>query len=209
MSASAPSLPKTALRHALFYAVFFVVAAAASGILYLQYRLQHPPLPSFRKLPEFSLVQSDGSALRLRDLRGKIWVADFIYTTCPGPCPMVTSRLGELQPQLLRDPRVEIVSFSVDPKNDTADTLRAYAAKYGADAKRWHFATGDPAGMQSLIQDGFMLAAAQGGAGDDPVVHSTKLALVDGCGVVRGYYDALAKDQHQLLEDAAALLREQ
>lgn len=209
MSARAPSLSKPGLRHTLFYVVFALVAASASGVLYLQYRLQHPPLPSFRKLPEFSLVQGDGSSLRLSDLRRKIWIADFIYTTCPGPCPMVTSRLSELQPQLLRDPRVEIVSFSVDPKNDTAETLRSYAAKYGADGKRWHFVTGDPAEMQTLIQEGFMLAAAQGGAGDEPVVHSTKLALIDGHGVVRGYYDALAKDQHQLLDDAAALLREQ
>lgn len=209
MSVAAELPPKTRASHAIFYAAFFLVAAAAAGVLYLQFRLQHPPLPRFRQLPDFSLVQSDGHPIRLADLRGKIWVADFIYTTCPGPCPLVSSQLSELQPQLLRDPRVEIVSFSVDPQNDTVEVLRGYAQKFRGDNHRWHFVTGDPAQMHSLIQDGFMLAAAEGGPGDEPVVHSTKLALVDGRGVVRGYYDALARDQHQLLADAAALLREQ
>ncbi|MDP9291746.1 MAG: SCO family protein [Verrucomicrobiota bacterium] len=208
MSAAAPPLPKTRASHAIFYVAFFLVAAAAASVLYLQFRLQHPPLLRFRQLPDFSLVQSDGNPIRLADLRGKIWVADFIYTTCPGPCPLVSGHLSELQPQLLRDQRIEIVSFSVDPQNDTAEVLRGYAQKYHADTTRWHFVTGNPAQMHSLIQDGFMLAATEGSPGDEAVVHSTKLALVDGHGVVRGYYDALAKDQHQLLEDAAALLRE-
>jgi len=170
-------------------------------------RLANRALPNNGIVPDFQLTDQDGQSYGSEQLRGKIWIADFIYTTCPGPCPMISSRMSETQ-KPLRDTDVELVSFSVDPEHDTPAVLREYAARLNAQPSRWHFLTGDKDAIYRLSRDGFKLAAAENGSTGP--IHSTRVVLVDRNGVIRGYYDATDADGvTRLLADTNHLLREQ
>ncbi|MEO7723999.1 MAG: SCO family protein, partial [Chthoniobacterales bacterium] len=153
------------------------------------------------------LTDQNSESYGSQQLLGKIWIADFIYSTCPGPCPMISSRMGELQ-KPLRDTDVKLVSFSVDPQRDTPAVLREYAAKLNAQPGRWHFLTGDKDAIYRLSREGFKLASGSGGAAGP--IHSTRLVLVDRSGMIRGYYDATDADAvTRLLADVAHLRREE
>ena len=88
------------------------------------------PLPHFSAVPAFSLIERSGKTVTNRDLEGKIWVADFIFTTCPGPCPILSANMARLQSKIAGDDRVQLVSFTVDPQDDTPAVLAAYADRF-------------------------------------------------------------------------------
>ena len=182
----------------------------AAGLFFLRQmevaRLASRQLPEDGIVPPFQLTDQDGQPFGTEQLRGKIWIADFVYTTCPGPCPMISSRMSETQ-KPLRNTDVKLVSFSVDPQHDTPAVLRDYAAKLNAQPGRWKFLTGDKDAIYRLIRDGFKLTTLDGAVGP---VHSTRLVLVDRHGVIRGYYDATEADAiTRLLADTNHLLQEE
>jgi protein SCO1/2 len=171
--------------------------------------LSNRPLPAYGTLPSFQLVNQDGQAFGSQQLSGKIWIADFIFTTCPGPCPIISTRMSELQKPLAKSD-VHLVSFSVDPEKDTPEVLRAYADKLRKEPLRWDFLTGPLATIASLSRDGFKLGISDGETPESGPIHSTRFVLVDRRGSIRGYYDALAPDGvTKLLADTNHLLREQ
>ena len=98
--------------------------------------LRQRTVSSYGSVPEFQLINQDGKNFGSSDLRGKIWIADFVYSTCPGPCPMISSRMSELQKPLQKTD-VHLVSFSVDPAKDTPEVLRIYAERLQAEPSRW------------------------------------------------------------------------
>jgi len=155
-------------------------------------------LPRLFALPEFTLVERSGRPATLAALRGRPWIADFIFTRCAGVCPAMTARMAALRTRLAGAP-VRFVSFSVDPGNDTPEVLARYAATAGASAD-WWFVTGPMRDLHALSTEGFKLAAMENAPGastaDGPFLHSSKFVLVDGEGWIRGYYDS---------EDEAAL----
>jgi len=152
------------------------------------------PLRKIAIVPPFALTERSGKTITNHDLAGKIWVADFIYTTCPGPCPFITAGMAKIQDAVAQDPQVQLVTFTVDPETDTPAVLSAYADKFGADPNRWWFLTGPKKSVFDLIQNGF-LQVVQDNSGQPPadgqfkVTHSTHLALVDGDGNLRNFYD--------------------
>ena len=183
----------------------------AAGLYFLRQaevsRLSRHALPKLGSVPPFELTDQDGRSFGTQQLLGKIWIADFIYTTCPGPCPMISSRMSETQ-KPLRNTDVRLVSFSVDPAHDTPTVLRSYAEKLGAQPERWTFLTGDKGTIGRLSRDGFKLAVGADDSGQP--IHSTRVILVDRHGVIRGYYDATDADAvTRLLADTNHLLREQ
>jgi len=128
-------------------------------------------------------------------MRGKVWVAGFIFTSCPSVCPKISRAMLELQQRYARNgDEIELVSFSVDPENDTPEVLRRYAENLGADLSRWHFVTGDRAAMEALVVGGFKTSIDRkplgGGTTIDmyDIAHAEKLVLVDDTGGVRGLY---------------------
>ena len=174
--------------------------------------LQPPATPAdlqkYWTLPDFSLTERSGQPLRLGDLAGKVWVADFFYTTCPGPCPMLTSHLGEVQKALGAMPDVRLVSISVDPLKDTPDILRAYADRFKA-GDHWFFCTGEKEAIYGLAHDGFKLPIADGTSEGGPVTHTTRLVLVDKSGAVRGFYEGTTEEGVQgVIRDLRRLLDE-
>ena len=164
-----------------------------------------PPLPSLGTLPDAALRTHQGTPITLAQLRGRVWVAGFIFTRCAGQCPLITSRMAALQTAL---PELELVSISVDPVYDTPERLTAYAARAGA-GERWRFLTGSPEVILPLVREGFRFAVGQDGTPEEPITHSVRLVLVDQAGVIRGMYDATeAAAMPRLRDDAARLLRE-
>lgn len=174
------------------------IVAAVVGIVTLtaiRPRLRNiPDAPAVMyALPDYALVDHKGEPFTPQTLRGKVWVAGFVFTTCPSTCPAVTRAMGDLRDRFDRmDIDIEMVSFTVDPKKDTPAVLAAYADSVGATSPRWRFVTGDEAAIRAVVRDGFKLGIgqpqAQGEAMYD-IAHSTKLAIVDTEGGVRGFYD--------------------
>lgn len=171
--------------------------------------LRQRTVSSYGTVPSFQLVNQNGQAFGSAQIAGKIWIADFIYTTCPGPCPMISSRMSELQKPLEKTD-VHLVSFSVDPEKDTPEVLRGYAEKLQAEPERWDFLTGPKSTIYKLSHDGFKLAVSDGSDAEGIPVHSTRMVLVDRHGQIRGYYNAAEADaMTKLLADTNHLLREQ
>jgi protein SCO1/2 len=166
---------------------------------------------NYGMVPDFALVERSGKKLQLADLRGKIWIADFIYTSCPDTCPLQTAEMARLEDEWKPFTDIELVSFSVDPGHDTTPVLAEYANRFHADPKRWLFATGDQGQITHLVQDGFRLTAASvpNTAATDVIVHSSRFVLVDRQARIRGYYDSQDfEGLRRLRQDVATLLRE-
>jgi uncharacterized membrane protein YozB (DUF420 family) len=138
-------------------------------------------------------------------LAGKPWVADFIFTRCGSVCPTMTSTMAWLQERAPRE--VGFVSFTIDPAYDTPEVLARYASEHHA-KPGWIFATGPEAEILDLALHGFHLGAGRVDGPEGGLDHSTKLALVDPEGVVRGYYDGVGEaSRRRLLRDAALVGR--
>jgi cytochrome oxidase Cu insertion factor (SCO1/SenC/PrrC family) len=173
--------------------------------------------PILGAISAFQLTRSDGGPIDAAFFQNKIWVADFIFSRCSGPCPMMTSRMAALQATLRSradwknlQSNLLLVSVSVDPEHDSPEVLRRYAELAQADPKSWLFLTGPRDEVWRLIKDGFKLPVFQespGGSG--PIVHSPKFVLIDGHARVRGYYDVLETEGYSpLLHDLDRLIAE-
>ncbi len=160
------------------------------------------PLAVLGEVPPFELTNQQGHQFGRSALDGHVWVADFIFTNCQGPCPRMSSHMRALQNAT--DPAVRLISFTVDPDNDTPPVLEAYGKRFGADDARWSFLTGDKNTLNTLDQDAFKLGTI--GAGLD---HSTRFVLVDKKGRIRGYYGIAEGDPvAKISKDAARLEKE-
>ena len=174
------------------------------------------PLGRFNPVPPFTFTERTGQPFDSSVLRGKVWLANFFFTACPGPCLAMNSRMQEIQQDLEKDKahRVELVSFSIAPEMDTPPVLTKYAARFHAEAGRWFFLTGDRDAIYHVAHDVFMLPVlktdpAKREADQGEYIHTTKIALVDGQGVVRAYFDSTDPEVVQrVLTDVGVLLRE-
>ena len=162
-------------------------------------------VPVWGTVPDFSLINQSTEPYGTAQLKGRPWIADFIFTKCPSRCPMLTREMSRLQTELLGRgwDDVMLVSISVDPANDTPEALAEYATRHGVKQAGWQFLTGTREKIWSLSIDGFKLAVMEiedEGAG--PIVHSNRFVLADGQRQIRGYYDAFdADDRAKLLRD--------
>jgi len=165
-----------------------------------------PELTRFYPLPDFSLTDQTSKTVTLADLKGKVWIADFIFTNCGGTCPMMSDKMRKLQEGLPAE--IRMVSITVDPDRDTPKALAAYAAEHGATRERWLFLTGDKQSLYDLCVKGFKLPLDEsGGTTAEPIAHSTRFVLVDKQGEIRGYYTGTEEqDLMRLAADAKQLL---
>lgn len=213
-TASVSLTPPAPKRSAAWKATLILIPIVTAGALFWLRQVQvthlsNRPLPSLGTAPKFELVNQDAQPFGSEQLAGKIWIADFIFTTCPGPCPIISTRMSELQKPLEKTD-IHLVSFTVDPEKDTPEVLREYAGKVHAQPKRWDFLTGPREAIHSVSRDGFKLGLSDGAEEDGGPTHTTRFVLVDRHGTIRGYYDALAPDSvTKLLADANHLFREQ
>lgn len=160
-------------------------------------------LPVLTEVPNFSLTRESGEAFSSAEsLRGHVWVANFIFTTCPSVCPTLTSQMGNLE-RRTRGTDVRFVSFSVDPTTDTPEVLLRYARGHDANLERWAFLTGDASEMRAVIEEGLRMRMGERADGD--ILHGAHFVLVDATGHVRGFYRNEGPEQERLVEDARRL----
>lgn len=162
------------------------------------------PLPDFKLT---SVSPKTQAPFGRQDLLGRVWVADFIFTRCGGPCPLLTQRFAALDKAL--PPEVGLLSITVDPETDTAERLRAYMRDQGLDPRRWVFLRGSIQDTYQLLFAGFRLPmSTQPEAPPEArVTHSTRFVLIDQKGAIRGYYEGLSDaDNAALRRDARRLM---
>ena len=161
-------------------------------------------LPEIGNIPQFEFTNSDGNTVTLDNLKGKVWVADFIFTTCTMACPMMTGNMNIVHKKFKKNDNVRLVSISVYPEFDTPEVLKNYASQYDADTEKWLFLTGKEDAVKDIIRDGFKI-----GDYEDIIFHSEKFALVDKKGIIRAYYNGMkSEDMKQLKKDINALLKQ-
>ena len=161
-------------------------------------------LPVYNDITEFQLTDSTQKKVTLNDLKGKVWIADFIFTTCGGICPVMSKNMASLHRSYNLMSDVAFVSISVNPDTDTPEVLAAYAKKLKADTSKWHFLTGSSDEIRDIAVKSFKL-----GSMEEPIFHSGYFTLVDRKARIRGYYDGTQqKDVEKLFKDIAHLLKE-
>lgn len=153
---------------------------------------------------DFELENQLGAKVDLASLKGKVWVADFIFTSCAGICPTMSKHMGLLQEAFAGNTEMQLVSISVDPETDTAERLQQYGERFNANPEQWQFLRGDIEAVHALAQKGMYI-----GNGDEPVNHSPRFVLVDREGQVREYYFGTEEEEIQrLILDIGKLLAE-
>jgi protein SCO1/2 len=200
----------------IFLLVVLFVFMSVGSVLLLSKQLgrsRTASLPDYGAAPDFQLIERSGHSISKADLAGTVWIADFIFTRCPGLCPLLSTRMAMLQ-QKLHDTTgrpFRLVSFSVDPEWDTPEQLQAYAARYQAHPTQWLFLTGSLPAMTEIVTKGFRLSLApvppeQQTPNREPIVHSDRLVLVDAFGKIRGYYHGSDEEEFpKLLFDIGVL----
>jgi cytochrome oxidase Cu insertion factor (SCO1/SenC/PrrC family) len=139
----------------------------------------------------FTLTERSGKTVTDADLKGKVWVASFVFTRCTGPCPQVTASVARLQRELPDSPHLRLVTFTVDPTRDDPAELKRYAEHFKADPARWLFLTGDEATIHTLLRERFKQAANRKSGKPEPgdeFDHSTRLVVVDKTGIIRATF---------------------
>jgi protein SCO1/2 len=192
--------------------VILMLGAALLGVLAARAMLALRPaedLPMLGEVPPFTLTDQTGAEFSERDLAGTPWIATFVYSTCPGPCPRVIEKIQAADRRLSHDPRIRLISVTVDPAADTPEVLAIYGRNRSIDPARWKLLTGDPDAVFALVRGGFKLGVERDDTATPevgPVVHSLMAVLVDGMRRVRGYYDTNDADaMDRLVTDARRL----
>jgi cytochrome oxidase Cu insertion factor (SCO1/SenC/PrrC family) len=156
---------------------------------------------------DFTLTERSGRKISRDDLKGKVWIASFVFTRCTGPCPSVTSMMARLQSALAYEKDVRLVTFTVDPERDNPEELCKYADVRQADKERWLFLTGDEREIHRLLQESFKVGAARNEKArpGDEFTHSTRLAVVDRDGNVRSYFQGMFESEDQAAAEEAKI----
>lgn len=167
-------------------------------------------LPEYGAMPSFALRDQRGANVGDADLRGRVLIVDFIFTSCPDVCPLLTEQLAGLRKKLPDDAAaLAYVSFSVDPEHDSPEKLQAFASAHGADHANWYFLTGPLAPVREVVTKGFKQAMEiepeQPGKPRN-VLHGSHFVLVDRAGQLRGFFRSDAQGLKELQVAAQRLL---
>jgi protein SCO1/2 len=194
--------------------MFWLAAVALLfGVPVTRSLLRHapPPPPVLATLEPFTLTDQLGRPFGTKDLTGKVWAANFIFTSCPTMCPVLTQKMAEVARRGRRlGPDLHIVSFSVDPERDTPARLAEYGARYGADPHKWAFLTGSLDSIQRAVVDGFKIGIDRHKPADDfwYIVHGENRVAVDRHLRIRGYFDASKDGMDRLLATLGQIANE-
>ncbi len=175
----------------LFFLLFLLFLLVSTGYVFVK---SENALPIYRQVPKFELTDQSGKTFSSDQLKGRVWIANFIFTRCQGMCPLMSGKIMNLQKQL-KNPEIQFVSFSVDPEYDSPKILSEYAKRFHAKENQWVFLTGEKSKIWELVSDGFMLGVDEASpedlaAGAEPVMHSSRFVLVDKEGKIRGFFDS-------------------
>ncbi|MGV6844708.1 MAG: SCO family protein, partial [Lutibacter sp.] len=180
-------------------------------------KFSKPKLATIGKVPSFSFINQNGDYITNNFYKNKVYVVEFFFTTCPTICPKMNKNMVSIQNKFMGNPNFGIASFSINPKHDTPQILKAYAKEHGANAKNWNFLTGDQDKIYTLANNGFTLYAGEDSQAAGGFEHSGSFALIDKNGNIRSRYDKYGnpiafydglnpKEIYKLEEDIAILL---
>jgi protein SCO1/2 len=210
-----PSPPRRWWMRAELWLALSVLGLIVPGAIFARRAPQDPLPPILGQLAPFSLVRESGQSLSSADLAEKVWVADFVFLGCSESCPLLTTRMSHLESILREEGRkrgepldVRLVSFTVDPTQDTPARLAEYAARWHADPSIWAFATGPLSDVQHVVADGFKIAfgKVESGAGAFEMMHGNYFVVVDRQMRIRGYYSTdRAEEMNNLIRDVLKL----
>ena len=176
------------LIHGLVWGLLALVVVSVAGVFGLTLLHPHPtPLPVFGDVADFKLTNQLGAAISLAELKGHVWVADVIFTRCPGPCAGMTRKMKAIQERLPANSSVKLVSLTADPAFDAPPVLDAYATRFKADQRNWSFLTGPKQAIYDLAIKSLKLAVQENTTTnvDEMFIHSTRLVVVDRMGQLR------------------------
>jgi protein SCO1/2 len=174
-----------------------IILTVLLALLFATVKMQRTlgnPLPVIGAVGDFTLTNQNGQAVSLADLRGKVWVADIIFTRCPGPCTTMTRQMKELLRSVPAASTTRFLTLTTDPEFDTPSVLKAYAARFEGDSSRWSFLTGTKPQIANLAVDSLKLTAVEKKAEErtsatDLFIHSTIFVVVDPSGRLRGIFE--------------------
>lgn len=132
-----------------------------------------------------------GDTVTSDDLKGYVYVTDFFFASCPGVCPKLSTHLSKMQENFKDEQRIKFVSITVDPMRDSVAALKAYSEKYKAVDTKWYFLTGVKDTIYNLAEKGFKVPVVEDVNGEEEFTHTDRMVLVDGTGMIRGYYNVV------------------
>ena len=215
-------------KYRLFFGVFIVFSAIVLSLFYSALKPKktlpiynpadvNPELvdstvqykSKYHTIADFSFTNQNGKTITQKDYEGKIYVADFFFTTCGSICPKMTTNLSEIQTAFAKNPKVKLLSFTVFPETDSVPVLKAYAIKHNVDDSKWNLVTGDKKEIYTMARKSYL--AVKLGKPEElyDMVHTENFVLVDTKKRVRGFYDGTNKeDMKRLIEDITFLSNE-
>jgi protein SCO1/2 len=198
-------------------ALFVTFAVILLAVLLAELKLSMAsgkPLPVLGTVADFTLTNQNGQAVSLATLRGRVWVADVIFTRCPGPCLKMSRQMKELQQALPANSQARLVTLTTDPAFDTPNVLKAYANRFDADTGRWMFLTGPKSELANVTGASLKLTALEKPSADrespqDLFIHSTIFVIVDKRAQLRGVFETTGEgiDPAQVKEQIVAAVR--
>lgn len=200
-------------RKTLYYIGFFVLLF--SGFMYGMSRLipgfTEVKMPVLSYVQPFSFTDQNGKLFTEKEVSGKVYVAEYFFTTCPGICPKMNRNMKKVFEQYRNEPDFMILSHSVDPETDSVGRMKFYADSLGVNGANWHFLTGRKDSLYQAARVSYLLDDPKNNNGriEDQFIHTQFFALVDKSGRVRRIYDGLKKNElDQLIQDIPELLAE-
>lgn len=215
-------------KYRLFFGVFIVLSAIILSLFYSALKPKktlpiynpadvNPELvdstiqykSKYHTIADFSFVNQNGKTITQKDYEGKIYVADFFFTTCGSICPKMTTNLSDIQKAFANNPKVKLLSFTVFPETDSVPVLKAYAKKHLVDDAKWNLVTGDKKEIYTMARKSYLAVKLGKPSELYDMVHTENFVLVDAKKRVRGFYDGTNKeDIKRLIEDITFLSNE-
>lgn len=165
---------------------------------------------SKHRIADFSLINQLGDTVTQKDLAGKIYVADFFFTTCQSICPKMTNQLSRVAAAYSDNPKIMLVSHTVDPETDSVAVMKAYADANGINPKQWLMLTGDKKEIYKLARKSYFVVIDEPSLEGPDFIHTENFVLVDSKKRLRGFYDGTSKEEvDKLIGDIESLLNEE
>ena len=215
-------------KYRLFFGVFIVLSAIILSLFYSALKPKktlpifnpadvNPELvdstvqykSKYHTIADFSFINQNGKTITQKDYEGKIYVADFFFTTCGSICPKMTTNLSDIQKAFANNPKVKLLSHTVFPETDSVPVLKAYAKKHHVDDNKWNLVTGDKKEIYTMARKSYLAVKLGKPSELYDMVHTENFVLVDSKRRVRGFYDGTNKeDMKRLIEDITFLANE-
>lgn len=201
-------MSKKAIVYLIFFAVLFAVFY---GVLMYTTDFAKVKLPVLNTVQPFSFLKQDSSMVSQQETQGRVYVAEYFFTSCKGICPKMNKNMKAIYEKFKTDSNFLVISHTVNPEVDSLPVMRHYADSMGANSKNWWFVTGSKEALYKAARESYMLDDPKNNSKniDEQFLHTQFFTLVDRLGRVRGVYDGIKKDEiEQLIHDISELIAE-